>query len=67
LHQLLSSCDERVIRWQPKNDGKSFTILNGGAFERDVLPMLYKNANIEMFGQLLSLYGFQRVDNGTWH
>jgi hypothetical protein len=67
LHQLLSSCDERVIRWQPENDGKSFTILEGGAFERDFLPILYKNADVEMFGELLSLYGFQRVDNGTCH
>lgn len=66
LHQLLSSSDDRIIRWQPKNDGKSFTILNCEAFEAEVLPCLYRSANIEVFGQLLSLYGFQRVESGPY-
>ncbi|CAB9497946.1 Heat stress transcription factor [Seminavis robusta] len=66
LHQLLSTSDPRVIQWQPDNDGRSFCILNCDAFERDVLPRLYRNANVEMFGQLLSLYGFQRVDHGPY-
>lgn len=36
LHQLLNHGDQRIMRWQ--TNGKSFSILNGDALERQVLP-----------------------------
>ena len=66
LHQLLSVADERVIRWQPENDGRSFTIVNCDEFEAKILPRLYRTMNIETFGQMLSLYSFHRVEGGTY-
>ena len=72
LHQLLSRLadtthdDSIVIQWQPENDGRSFTILNCDEFEAKVLPRLYRTMDIESFGRMLSLYGFQRVEGGPY-
>lgn len=72
LHQLLGRLadtthdDSIVIQWQPDNDGRSFTILNCDEFEAKILPRLYRSMDIESFGRMLSLYGFQRVEGGPF-
>lgn len=38
LHQLLCVSDDRIIQWQPENDGRSFTILDCDKFETEILP-----------------------------
>jgi hypothetical protein len=63
LHMILSRPEwHDVACWLPH--GRSFRILNPGAFEELVLPLYYHHAKYASFARQLNGWNFKRVSSG---